>query len=287
MDALNIFHEIELSAPSLLMGFNGWMDGGDVSTGTMEYIRVRLGLLPIAEIIPDGFYIMSFPGTMEYASMFRPHVKIQNGQVKNFDYQKNTFYASEKHNVIIFEGQEPNFSWEAFGECIFTFCEAMKIRRILFIGSVAGLVPHTREARVNCVISSEKLRSEMERKGFRFTNYEGPGSFITYLTQECDRRDIEMTSLVAEIPAYVQGYNPRSIETAIRCVSSLLELQMDSEDLRTMGDEFEKRVNELVTEQPELAQRVQQLEEIYDNEVFDSEMSDLKTWLQRRGVRLD
>ena len=36
-----------------------------------------------------------------------------------------------------------------------------------------------------------------------------------------------------------------------------------------------------------LAESVRQLEEIYDNEVFDSEMGDLKTWLRQRGVRPD
>ena len=284
---LKLFHEPKLNDPVLLMGMSGWMDSGEVSTGSLEYIRLKLGAVPFGEIKPDQFYIMNFPGSMEVSAMFRPKVTLAEGTIQKYDLPRNSFYACRQQNIILFEAHEPNIGWEKFSDAVFELCGRFNVKRILFVGSVAGLAPHTRDARINCTISVESLRPEMRKKGFRFANYEGPSSFVTYLTDRCAQREMEMASLIAEIPAYVQGYNPRSIETAIRCVSSLLDLQLDYEDLRSMGDEFEKRVNELVEEQPELAERVRQLEEIYDNEVFDSEMTDLKSWLQRRGVRLD
>jgi len=85
----------------------------------------------------------------------------------------------------------------------------------------------------------------------------------------------------------VQGYNPCCIETTLRCVSSLLEMHLEYDDLHKMAEDYEKRVSDLVSQQPELVERIRQLEEIYDNEVFDSEMGDLKNWLHQRGVRLD
>jgi hypothetical protein len=100
-------------------------------------------------------------------------------------------------------------------------------------------------------------------------------------------RQLDMLSLIAEIPVYLQGYNPKCIETMVRCVSSLLGLHLVCDELRALGDEYEKRVTELVGQQPDLAQRVEKLEESYDNEVFDNELDELKTWLHRRGIRLD
>ncbi len=64
-------------------------------------------------------------------------------------------------------------------------------------------------------------------------------------------------------------------------------VQIDLDDLRAISDEFEKKLNDIVEEQPELANNIQKLEEDYDNEIFDSEMGDLKTWLQQQGIRLD
>jgi proteasome assembly chaperone (PAC2) family protein len=96
-----------------------------------------------------------------------------------------------------------------------------------------------------------------------------------------------MATLVALIPAYVQGRNPKCIEAVTRRLMGILGVQLDLEDLRTISDEFEKKLNDIVQEQPELAGNIQKLEEDYDNEIFDSEMGDLKTWLQQQGIRLD
>ena len=287
MDFLRIFHQPKLINPTLIVGFSGWMDGGSSSTGTVEYLRTKLKAERFAEIDSDGFYILNFPGTMELASVFRPHVKYTDGLMERFDCPKNTFFASPEFPVILFEGQEPNLAWGRYCEAIFDICRRFSVQQILFIGSVAGIVPHTREARISCSISNERLRPQMEQKGFRFVNYEGPGSFMTYLMHQCTAMELDMAALVAEIPAYVQGYNPYCIETALRCISSLLDLHLEYDDLRAMSQDFEKRINDLVAQQPELAERVSKLEEIYDNEVFDSEMGDLKNWLQKRGVRLD
>ena len=50
---------------------------------------------------------------------------------------------------------------------------------------------------------------------------------------------------------------------------------------------FERRLSEVVKEKDELAELIQKLESDYDNEVFDTELGDLKDWLQQRGVSLD
>jgi hypothetical protein len=98
---------------------------------------------------------------------------------------------------------------------------------------------------------------------------------------------MSMVSLVATIPAYVQGNNHKCIEAVARRLAGILGLQIDLDDLRAISDEFEKRLSNAVQEQPELAENIRKLEEDYDNEIFDSEMGDLKKWLQQQGIRLD
>ncbi|MCE5186979.1 MAG: PAC2 family protein [Planctomycetaceae bacterium] len=287
MSDITYFHEPKLKKCTLIVGLSGWMDGGDVSTGSMEYLKLKLGAVPFATLNENGFYILNFPGSMEYASLFRPFVKFEEGVIESFDYPKNNFSIDPERGIILFEGQEPNINWSRYADNLLELCQKFNVEMVLFIGSVTGIIPHTREARITCSISNEKLRRLLDKKGFHFSNYEGPSSFIIYLLDRCGHVGLDMISLVAEVPAYVQGYNPKSIETAMRFISGILGLQLDCEDLRVLGDEFEKRVTDLVAKEPELLERVQQIEEIYDNEVFDSEMGELKLWLQRRGVRLD
>ena len=286
-DKLNIYKKPKLRIPRLLLGFSGWMDGGEVSTGTVKCLIDKLDAQRFAEIEPTGFYIYSFPGSMEITALFRPHTQIKDGIIESYEIPSNTFFYSEKDNLIIFLGKEPNLNWEEFSECIFSICAEFGVEIIYFIGSVAGLVPHTREPRLFCSVSESGLRETFQHYGVKFTNYEGPASIVTYLTANCSKRDIKMVSLVAAIPAYVQGTNPKCIEAVIRRIAGMLELEIDFDNLMTMSDEFEKKLNDVVQEQPELESNIHKLEEDYDNEIFNNEMNDLKTWLEQQGIRVD
>ena len=286
-EKLNIYKRPELNQPRMLLGLSGWMDGGSVSTGTIQCLIDRLGAEKFAEIEPEGFYIYSFPGSMEITSLFRPHTRIKDGLIKSYQRPTDAFYYSEEHNLILFLGKEPHLQWEEFGNCIYSLCAEFGVETIYFIGSVAGLVPHTRDPRIHCSVSHSKMKDTFEQYGVKFTDYEGPASIITYLTVNAAAHDLNMATLVAMIPAYVQGKNPKCIEAVTKRLLCILGLQIDIDDLRDISDEFEKRLSEIVQEQPELAGNIQKLEEDYDNEIFDSEMGDLKQWLQQQGIRLD
>jgi len=286
-DKLRIYKRPKLNNPRLLVGLSGWMDGGQVSTGTVKCLIERLGAERFAEIEPEGFYIYSFPGSMEITSLFRPHTKIKDGLITSFDVPTNTFFYDEKNDLILFVGKEPNLQWREFADCIFSLCSEFNVKTIYFIGSVAGLVPHTREPRLFCSLSDEKLKEAFEHYGVKFSNYEGPASIVTYLTTNSREWDLSMASLVATIPAYVQGDNPKCIEAVTRRLAGILGVPIELDDLRDISDAFEKRLSEVVQEQPELASNIRKLEEDYDNEIFNSEMDDLKRWLQQQGIRLD
>jgi proteasome assembly chaperone (PAC2) family protein len=286
-DKLKIYERPKLTKSRLLLGFSGWMDGGDVSTGTVKCLIDRLEARKLAEIEPKGFYIYSFPGSMEITALFRPHTQIKNGIIESYEIPSNTFYYSEETNMILFLGKEPNLDWEKYSECIFSICADFDVEMVYFIGSVAGLVPHTREPRLFCSVSEYGLKEKFRHYGVKFTNYEGPASIITYLTANCSKRNIKMVSLVAAIPAYVQGNNPKCIEAVTRRIAGMLDLEVDLSDLTAVSEEFEKKLHEVVQEQPELENNIHKLEEDYDNEIFNNEMGDLKTWLEQQGIRVD
>jgi proteasome assembly chaperone (PAC2) family protein len=286
-EKLKIYKRPTLQKPRLLIGFSGWMDGGDVSTGTVQCLIEKLDAEKIAEIDPNGFYIYSFPGSMEITALFRPHTKIKDGEIKSYDTPANEFFYSEQDNLILFLGKEPNLRWEEYSECIFSLCEQFGVEVIYFIGSVAGLVPHTREPRLFCSVSAPKLKETFRHYGVSFSNYEGPASVVTHLTARCAQRGLGMISFVATIPAYVQGNNPKCITAVTRRLVGMLELQVELDDLQVISDEFEKKLSEAVQAQPELASNINKLEEDYDNEIFNNEMGELKNWLEQQGIRVD
>ena len=53
-DKLKIYKRPKLRNPRLLLGLSGWMDGGEVSTGTMKCLIDKLGAVRFAEIVPPN-----------------------------------------------------------------------------------------------------------------------------------------------------------------------------------------------------------------------------------------
>ena len=286
-EQLRIHARPQLDRPQMVMGFTGWMNGGEVSIGTVETLIRSLRAELLAEISPSSFYIYNFPGPMEVSALFRPHVKIEEGLITELTYPPNAFHYDTASNLILFRGKEPNFGWDEYAECIFSVAEEFEVARIYFVGSVAGVVPHTREPRLFCSMSDGSMKDELERYGVRFSNYEGPGSMVTYLTHLAGPRGVQMASLVAEIPAYVQGTNPICIESVVRKLSGIFGLSLSLDELRPRSEAFERRLSEVVGERPDLLELVTKLEGDYDNEVFETQMSDLKEWLEEQGIRLD
>jgi predicted ATP-grasp superfamily ATP-dependent carboligase len=277
-----------LDSPRLLMGFSGWMDGGDVSTGTIKYLVDKLEAEEFARIEAESFYIQNMPGSMEVSALFRPHVRIQDGLIRTYRPPTNRFYFSHDANLILFRGKEPNMNWSDFADCLFSLSSRLGVKQMYFIGSVAGLTPHTREPRISCSASDESARDLVkDRTDIRFTSYEGPGSVLTYLMTRCPDEGMGMLSLIAEIPAYVQGYNPICIETTTRLMAGLLGLHIQLNDMRTIANSFEQRLTDAINDQPELQERIHKLEHDYDNEVLDTEIPDLKTWLEGQGIRAE
>jgi len=286
-ERLDIETHPDLDGARLILGFSGWMDGGDVSTGTVHYLSETLGTAPLATIRPQGFYVYNFPGPMELSALLRPRCEITDGIVHTYEAPENVFRYAEATRLILFRGKEPNLAWEDFADCLFRLVEVFRVRAVYFLGSYAGVVPHTRDPRLYASVSDPEMKAELEPHGFRFTDYEGPAHFATYLTHASADRGVKMATLVAEVPAYIQGTNPRCIEAMARTIAGILGVQINTDDVRQASDRFEAKVTEAIAEKPDLADMIRKMEAQYDSEVFETQMGDLKEWLEEKGIRLD
>jgi hypothetical protein len=257
-----------LSNTTLLLALTGWMDGGHVSTGTVRHLMQNRDLTAVARIEPGGFYIDNLPGDMETAAIFRPEVKHQGGLVTHFDFGTNEFTADPQTNLAFFLGKEPNINWISFAECIFEVCKTLDVKRIIFIGSFGGTVPHTREPRLFGSVSERSLLPLLEQHAIRPSDYEGPGSFASYLVYRAPRQKLEMISIAAEIPGYLQGTNPLSIEAVTRRLGRLLNLPINLAELRAASTAWELQVSDAIEKDDELARTVRSLEEQYDNDLI-------------------
>ena len=265
---LKLVEKPRLTNATMLLALAGWMDGGLVSTGTVKGFMDGRSLVEVGQIDPDPFYIYNFPGSMEVAALFRPEVKMDDGMILEFDVPTNTIHADPAANLVFFIGKEPNLRWQGFADAIFEVANSLGVSRIIFMGSFGGTVPHTREPRMFASVSHPHLRTLLKEHGLRFSDYEGPSSFATMLLSQSAARGIEMFSLVSEIPGYLQGLNPLSIEAVTRRLSRILNVQVDMDMLRRASNDWEVQVSHAVEKDQELADTVRKLEEQYDNELI-------------------
>lgn len=273
-DALHVSYRPALRDATLVLAFSGWMDGGDVSTGTVSRLAQFTGAQPFADIDPDPFYIYNFPGSMEIAALFRPHVRIEDGRVRTFALPSNVFFYDESANVVLFIGKEPNLRWRQFGSCLLRLAAEVQVRRILFVGSYGGAVPHTRQPHLYVTCSADHLLSEMSQYGTARTGYDGPGSFTTYLMTQAPQANIDMISLVAEIPSYLQGPNVSCIEAVTRRLAKILRIPLDLDSLRAASTRWELEVSKQVEQDDALAHQIRKLEEAYDDQLLQEGMDE-------------
>lgn len=269
-DALTIFNTPKLNDATLLLALTGWMDGGLVSTGTVKHLMRGRDLTRVAYIEPAGFYIENFPGSMEIAAAFRPRVKYEDGVVVEFDVPNNELLADPAANLAFFVGKEPNVGWQPFAEHLFDVAKLIGVTRIIFMGSFGGTVPHTREPRMFGSVSALRLRPLLRQHGLTPSTYEGPASFATYLLTIAPKHGVEMLSIAAEIPGYLNGLNPLSIEAVTRRLARIMNLPVDLAELREASTQWEMKVSEAVEKDEELAGTVRKLEDQYDNELIAS-----------------
>ena len=277
----------KLERAKMVLGFTGWMDGGDVSTGTVEYLIEHLDAREIASINPESFYILNFPGSMEVSSLFRPHVRIEDGVIAGFETPASAFYCDEETGLILLSAREPNFGWRDYADCILTLAREHEVELICFVGSVAGIVPHTREPRIHCTVSDESLRPLFAQHELVPSEYEGPASFVTYLLTAAREAGVPMASLVAEVPAYVQGKNIKCIAALIDKLAAMLDVSIDMDEIRYMRKRFEERIGQVVDGRPDLAELLRKVEQDYDGEDSEARMDELRDWFEKQDFRLD
>ena len=211
---------------------------------------------------------------MDLAALFRPGIKIEDGIGQVLDMPANVFYCHEPANLVLFLGKEPNLHWRAFGDCVVAAARRMGVRRVLFVGSFGGTVPHTREPRLYVTCSDAGCCRRWSNTACAAPATKAPARSPAYLMTRAGPADLEMTSLVAEIPGYLQGRNPMSIEAVTRRLAKILRLPLDLGALRAESTEWELEVSRVVAKDKELAKTVRRLEEAYDNELLQREAGD-------------
>jgi proteasome assembly chaperone (PAC2) family protein len=256
-DELIVHRRPELQSPVLVAAFRGWNDGGQAASLAAGYLAKLWNAQQFAEIDPEGFF--DFQVT-------RPHVSLVDGVTRKVDWPETAFgHASlpgVERDAVLLTGSEPNVRWKTFTGLVVELVRDLQIELVVTLGSLLADVPHTRPAPVTGSASDPEL---VERLGLETSRYEGPTGIVGVLHDACRTAGIASASLWAAVPHYVSlAPSPRAAQALCDRLATLLDVDIDTEELRQAGETYSEQVSAAVATDEETQAYVEELEQRTD-----------------------
>jgi predicted ATP-grasp superfamily ATP-dependent carboligase len=265
----------------MLAAFEGWNDAGEAASDALRYLNKLWGGKKVGSIDADEYYDFQFT---------RPTIRrTASGERKIKWPSTRIFKASvpgSNVDVIFVQGTEPSYKWRAYTAELLVHAEALKVDYVILVGALLADVPHSRPIPVSASTDDAALRQRMDLEA---SQYEGPVGIVGVLAEVALLAGLPTVSLWAAVPHYVaQAPSPKAQLALLNRIEELLQVPLDTQELVEDADAWERGVDELATEDPEIAAYVRQLEEAKDTADLpeasgESIAREFERYLKRRG----
>ncbi|QCB97659.1 PAC2 family protein [Arthrobacter sp. PAMC25564] len=265
----------------MLAAFEGWNDAGEAASDALRYLNKLWGGKKVASIDADEYYDFQFT---------RPTIRRTASGERKIKWPSTRIYkASVPHSnvdVIFVQGTEPSYKWRAYTAELLVHAEALHVDYVILVGALLADVPHSRPIPVSASTDDNAVR---ERLDLEASQYEGPVGIVGVLAEVAMLAGLPTVSLWAAVPHYVaQAPSPKAQLALLHRIEELLQVPLDTTDLVEESDAWERGVDELATEDPEIAAYVRQLEEAKDTADLpeasgESIAREFERYLKRRG----
>jgi predicted ATP-grasp superfamily ATP-dependent carboligase len=253
VDFVHIEHDPALRRPNLVAAFRGWNDAGGAASLAAGYLRAVTDAERCAVIDSEPF--------IDYQQT-RPTVQLVDGDVRRLDWPETEIYASEKSDLVVVVGTERNMRWRAFSGAIADLARRYRVDLVITMGALLADTPHTRPVPVSATASDDEL---MQKFDLARSTYEGPTGIVGVLHDACARAGLRSASLWAATPHYISATpNPQAALALLQRLSEMIGTPPGSNELERAASEYALRVASAISDDPDIAGYVQQLEEAAD-----------------------
>ena len=241
----------------MLAAFEGWNDAGEAASDALKFLGTQWDGEKISTIDADEFYDFQFtrPVIRRDSSGQRrikwPTTRISRASVPGSDL-----------DVILVHGVEPSYKWRAYTAELVGMAKELEVDCLVLVGALLADVPHTRPIPITVSSDDDLVRESLNVES---STYEGPIGIVGVLAEVGQLADIPTLSMWAAVPHYVgQSPSPKAQLALLNRLEELLHVSLDTQALAEEAEAWERGVDELSTEDPEVAAYVRQLEEAKD-----------------------
>jgi proteasome assembly chaperone (PAC2) family protein len=258
----------DLRSPYVVCGWNGWLNGGDVSIGGIEYLIRHLNAAKFAEIPASRYHVFQVPGV----DNSRPIFKMDEGLIVETHFPKNDLYyavnPTSDHDLIFLLGTEPNLYWEEYTDEFVDFILGFKSTRLYTLGAILDRTPYTREPKISCTCTSAKMKEEISKYAVTFSSRIGTASFNQMLLYACQKKGLDGINFTGRVPYYPEfnvaiEYNPKSIRSILLRLNNLMHLSLDLSEMDDGIKEIDGKLDFVRQKNAQFNAYIEELEKEY------------------------
>ncbi|OMH26370.1 carboxylate--amine ligase [Tersicoccus phoenicis] len=265
----------------MIAAFEGWNDAGEAASDALNRLDERWSATRVGALDSDAYYDFQFT---------RPMV-VRSGGERRIQWPTTWLTRASVPNsnldVVLLHGVEPSYRWRAYTADVMAHAADLGVDHLILLGALLADVPHTRPIPVSISTDDAGLQEGLNTDP---STYEGPTGILGVLAEVAELAGIPAVSLWAAVPHYVaQAPSPKAQLALLNRLEELLHVPLVGDaDLREDAEAWERGVDELATEDPEIQAYVHQLEEAKDTAELpeasgESIAREFERYLKRRG----
>jgi len=238
------FEQPQLENPSLIVGWN--TDAGKLSPTVIDYLNRKINSKSFCEIEPAGFFSLAGVAIEDNVAQF----------------PENKFYYSQKDNLVIFKGNEPQLERYRFLNAILDVAEHYcNVKELFTINGTISSVAHTSLRRIPAVSNQQEFQKKLSGYGLEDMNWQGPPAISSYLVWVAKRRNIPGASIWPEIPFYLAaGTDFVAIKLTLSFLNKRFGLALDLKELDEQIKQQNLKIDRLREEDSEINRYIGTLE---------------------------
>ena len=235
-----------------------WINVGRVGTQVLGRMERHLDAQELGQL--------ARPGNFFDFTRYRPRSRIVSGERRLVIPNTTISYAhrEETPEFLFFNMREPHALGEDYIDSVLELFKTFGVKRVCLVGGMYDIVPHTRPLLVSGTATGQNTTEDAKKFKVQQSNYQGPTSITTVMTQEAVKLGVENMGFVVHLPQYVQ------LEEDYLGASRLMELMCSMYQLpdtlidKERGERQYRELNSAVNNNQELKSVLDRLEAQYD-----------------------
>lgn len=253
-------HEIvewpDVKDPVLVVGLEGWVDAGFAVVTAAQHLERVLEPKVVAQF--DTEILLDHRAR-------RPIVHLVDGVNTGLTWPRLDLRHGQDpsgRDILLLTGPEPDVRWRGFADDVGSLAHQLGTTMMIGLGAYPSPVPHTRPTRLSASASTRELA---ERISESRSSVDAPAGAQAVVEHRCTELGIPNLTIWAQVPNYLAGMAyPAASVALLEAVEKLTGVHVDRKALDGAAQTVLRRIDELVSANPDHAAMLRELERGYD-----------------------